>query len=86
LVDDVLAGQFLERLAGQLADAAQLLVAVGVSLAVLHHLAAQEVCAFADRDHRIVAGVALLVLQHQAGQFLYVEGHFGDQGAIHAAR
>src|SRR5690606_4836141 len=80
LIDDVLAGQLLERLAGELADAAQLLVAIRVGLAVLDDLAAQEVRAFADGDHGVIARVGLLVLDDQLCQLLDVEGHLGDEG------
>ena len=82
LVDHVLAGELLQGVRGYLADAADLAMAVGVGLAVLNHLASGHVRPFADRHHGVVAGVVPLVLHHQFGEPLRVEGHFGNEGAI----
>src|SRR5262245_45745075 len=81
-MDDVDATQLLERLAGDLADAAELAVAVGVLLAVLDDLTADHGGALTNHYHRIVAGILALVSDNELGQALDVEGYLTDQGTV----
>ena len=68
LVQDVLAGELLEGIAHDVADAAQLLVPVGVLLAELHRGPARHVGALAHGDHGVVARVGALVQHDLLGE------------------
>src|SRR5713101_8553678 len=93
LVDDVdcftvveFGGEVSYLLADDVADAAELFVAVGVgAFAFEDHLAAFKHGAFGDEDDGVAAGILAAVGDEQFGEMLDIEFVFGNDAAISGA-
>src|SRR5216683_1996722 len=93
LVDDVdcfavveFSGEVSYPLADDVADAAELFVAVGVgAFAFEDHLAAFKHGAFGDEDDGVAAGILAAVGDEQFGEMLDIEFVFGNDAAISSA-